>query len=76
MPRGKITGRTSGKVVACIPATDANDEPLQRFGAGIDGMRKKLADYLKPGTILQTLANLGSIPMLATTPQSPGNQTA
>ncbi|MFK4705580.1 hypothetical protein ABIC83_002419 [Roseateles asaccharophilus] len=50
-----------GHVIACIPATDANDKSLDEFRARIRELQKRLSELVKPETILQTLANLSGI---------------
>jgi len=57
-----------GRVIACIPATEQNTQALERFAEGVTTLRKTLADYLRPEQIVQTLANLSSIPLLGSDP--------
>lgn len=58
----------NGKVLACIPATTQNRKSLEEFRARIDVLRKRLADYLRPDQIMQTLANLSQNMLLPPTP--------
>ncbi len=53
-----------GKVMACIPATDFNKEALKEFGRRIGALREKLADFLRPEKIVQTLADMNSLAKL------------
>ena len=46
------------KVIACIPDTDFNRHALEEFGNGIDNLRRKMAEYLRPDRIMKTLASL------------------
>lgn len=55
---------TNGKVVACIPATKANEESMENFRARINELRQRLEDMVKPDVILQTLANLSASNLL------------
>jgi hypothetical protein len=49
-----------GVVIACIPASRANDAALDEFGLRIDALRKRLADFFRPERIMHTLENLNS----------------
>lgn len=62
----------AGKVMACIPATDANREALKEFARRIDVLREKLADFLRPEKIDQTLANLATLALLPPAPPKKG----
>ncbi len=53
-----------GKVLACIEANETNREALKQFGKRIDLLREKLAEFLRPETILQTLTNLAALKLL------------
>lgn len=53
-----------GKVIACIEANETNREALKQFGSRIDLLREKLADFLRPETIMQTLSNLAALKLL------------
>lgn len=52
------------KLMACIPATDANTAALEEFAKMIDEMRKRLAQFFRPEQIMRTLQNLGALKML------------
>ncbi|WP_432263101.1 hypothetical protein [Cupriavidus sp. TMH.W2] len=54
-----------GKVMACIPATKENETALDEFGKRIDSLRERLADFLRPHAIMETLSNLSQIPLLS-----------
>lgn len=56
----------SGKAVACIPATEANEQSLTAFSGKIDEMRKALAEFVAPDHIEETLRAIadGSMRML------------
>jgi hypothetical protein len=60
---GKFTDR-GGKVLACIEDTELNREALDQFSKRIDAMRNRLADFLRPETIMQTLTNLAGFALL------------
>ena len=61
---GEFTNQ-AGRVIACIPDTDLNRKALEEFCRRIDVMRDLMSDYLKPETIMQTLADLsGAMPFL------------
>jgi hypothetical protein len=53
-----------GTVLACIPATPANTKALRQFRDRIDELRERLADFLRPGEILRTLAGLNGMTLL------------
>lgn len=53
-----------GNVIACIPRTPANTEALEEFSRRIDALRGRIADLLRPATIVETLANLSSNALL------------
>lgn len=53
-----------GKVMACIPATPENEAALKEFADRIHELRKRLADFLRPDQIMQTLANLSAVALL------------
>jgi hypothetical protein len=53
-----------GKVIACIEANETNREALKQFGKRIDMLREKLAEFLRPETIMQTLTNLAALKLL------------
>lgn len=50
-----------GHVLACIPATSANDKALSEFRARIIELQRRLSELVKPAVILQTLANLSAV---------------
>lgn len=50
-----------GRVIACIPATEANRAALDEFRDRIRALQKLIADMVKPEEIVQTLANLSGI---------------
>lgn len=50
-----------GKLMACIPATDANGQALEEFMKMITQLRERLAAFFRPETIEMTLANLGGL---------------
>lgn len=54
----------NGRVMACIPATDRNEDALQEFVARMDALRAKIADYLSPDNIAATLQNLSGMGFL------------
>jgi hypothetical protein len=54
----------SGKVMACIPATEENLEALKEFCRRVDILRGKLADFLKPEVIQQNLVQLAGCRLL------------
>lgn len=54
----------NGKVMACIPETEANTKALKEFRDRIDELRERLAGFLKPEQILRTLANLSESNLL------------
>lgn len=64
---GEFTDK-GGNVLACIPVTDMNREALEQFAKRIDILRGKLADFLRPENILQTLANLSGLALLPPVP--------
>lgn len=53
-----------GKVLACILATEANEKALEAFASGVHALRKKMADFLRPEHIQDTLANLAGLAFL------------
>ena len=55
---------TNGRVIACIPATEANKESMTNFRARINELRTRLEELVKPVNILQTLANLSTSNLL------------
>jgi len=59
-----------GRLQACVPETDANEKALKEFIEMISQLRERLAAFFRPDTILQTLANLGSLQMLGADPHS------
>jgi hypothetical protein len=54
-----------GSVVACIPGTKENRAALEEFRKKIDLLRERLADYLRPDRIIETLLTLASIKLLS-----------
>ena len=54
----------NGKVMACIPETEANTKALREFRDRIDALRERLAAFLKPDVILNTLAELSTNKLL------------
>lgn len=50
-----------GHVLACIPATEANDAALAEFRSRILELQRRLSDLVKPAVIFQTLANLSAV---------------
>lgn len=60
---GEFTDRR-GRVTACIPATQANQDAMEEFRGRIRGLRAKLQDLVRPDAIMSTLANLSGIAML------------
>jgi len=50
-----------GHVMACIPATKENEAALEQFAEAVHATRRRIADYLRPETIVQTLANLSQV---------------
>lgn len=59
-----------GRVPACIPDTPENQRALEEFGARIHDLRRKLADFLRPDVIMNTLSNLSSIALLSSSSNS------
>lgn len=59
-----------GKVLACIEATESNEDALDEFCKRLDTLREKLADFLKPENIVMTLANMNALRLLP--PVEPG----
>ncbi|MBG6083086.1 hypothetical protein [Rubrivivax gelatinosus] len=51
----------NGHVMACIPATEANERSLEEFRARIRELRCRLSELVRPEVILQTLANLSGV---------------
>ncbi len=49
-----------GHVIACIPATPANDKALDEFRERIRELQRRLSELVKPHLILHTLANLAA----------------
>ena len=74
---GRFTNK-NGKTVACIPATDENQEALREFGKRIDKLRDLIRDTLKPEVIMQTLQNLAGLALLpqSTEPEKEDEPTA
>jgi len=64
---GAFTQR-DGRVMACIPATEANERALREFAAKLDRFRELLGDFLAPDRIDRTLANLSGVPFLPARP--------
>lgn len=54
-PWPEVFRNQRGDVIACIPATPEHEKGLEEFGASIDALRVKLADYLRPEVIIQNL---------------------
>jgi hypothetical protein len=63
----------NGKVMACIPGTPENLRALREFRDRIDALREKLADFLRPDVIQQTLSNLSGNNLLP--PVTPPSST-
>lgn len=57
-----------GRVTACIPATQANQDAIEAFRVKIREMRERLKDLVRPEQILATLANLSGIALIAGPP--------
>lgn len=57
-----------GKVMACLPATEANRAALTEFARRLDDLRKRIAEFLSPGMIVATLANLRGMAFLPPPP--------
>lgn len=53
-----------GRVIACIPATEANTAALKEFDRRIQELRKALEELLTPDTIAETLLHLSSLTLL------------
>jgi hypothetical protein len=66
---GEFTDK-GGNVIACIPANDMNKAALEEFTRRIDVLRKKLADFLRPDQIMQTLTNMAGLALLPPAPSS------
>lgn len=54
-----------GRIVAAIPATEANERALEHFVQQINELRKRLAALVAPGEIEQTLAAIAARPITA-----------
>lgn len=54
-----------GRIVAAIPATEANEKALELFVQQINELRKRLAALVAPGEIEQTLAAIAAGPITA-----------
>lgn len=54
-PWPEVFKDNQGNVIACIPVTPEHENGLEEFSRSIDALRRKLAEYLKPDVILQTL---------------------
>lgn len=54
----------NGRVVACIPATDANCDAMEQFRARIVELRTRLEDMVRPEVIFETLAGLAKSTLL------------
>lgn len=61
---GQFTDKR-GRVTACIPATKANEAAMEEFRIRIREMRERLKDLVRPDQIMQTLANLSGIALIA-----------
>jgi len=62
----------NGKVMACIPATEENQEALKEFCRRVDILRAKLADFLRPDVIQENLLRLAGCALLpAPEPSTP-----
>jgi len=70
---GEFTNK-AGKVIACIPDNDMNRAALEEFSNRIDELRKRLADFLTPERIMQTLANLAGVALLPPVPKDDKKQ--
>jgi hypothetical protein len=57
-----------GDIIACIEATDEHEKALENFSNSIDELRRKLAGFLKPEIILQTLLGGSGMSLLPTPP--------
>ena len=53
-----------GKVLACIPATESNEQALKEFVRRVNLLREKMAEFLKPENIVATLNNLSGLALL------------
>lgn len=60
---GEFTNK-AGKVIACIPDNERNRMALEEFSKRIDTLREKLAEFLTPEKIMQTLTNLAGFALL------------
>lgn len=60
---GEFTNK-AGKVIACIPETDMNTAALEEFSKRVDELRKRLAEFLTPERIMETLTNLSGFALL------------
>lgn len=60
---GRFTEK-NGDVIACIPNTPQTLAALEDFSKRIAFMRERLAEFLAPDMIMQTLANLSKIGLL------------
>lgn len=54
----------NGRILACIPATNAHTAALEDFCRCIDELRKRLAGFLTPEQIIHTLTTLKTNPLL------------
>lgn len=50
----------SGKAVACVPATKANEAALEAFATKLKELTKTLAEFVAPDRIEETLAQIAN----------------
>lgn len=54
-PWPEVFRNSRGDIIACIKDTPEHEKGLENFAASIEQLRRKLAEYLRPEVILQTL---------------------
>lgn len=59
---------TGGNVIACIPDNEMNRAALKEFSRRIDVLREKLAEFLTPERIMETLTNMSGFALLPPAP--------